>query len=197
MKERLTRIYTCDIFLTSDRAMNQERNNNRDFNTCRTRTIIWFHTPVLHGPSFYRKDTETRMSQVGAVVQSEMELGVTDTFISLMVMMVSKCTPMSQPVCVLSCSVVTDSLQSMNCSPSGSSVHGILQARILEWVAVSSSGDLPNPGIKSVSFASPALAGRFFTTASPGKPYVTTYQMHTLKVCSLLSDKCASIKFSF
>ena len=42
------------------------------------------------------------MSQVGAVVQSEMELGVTDTFISLMVTMVSKCTPMSQPVCVCS-----------------------------------------------------------------------------------------------
>ena len=101
MKGRLTRIYACDIFLTSDRAMNQER-NYRDFNTCRTRTIIWFHTPVLRGPSFYRKDTETRMSQVGAVVQSEMELGVTDTFISLMVTMVSKCTPMSQPVCVCS-----------------------------------------------------------------------------------------------
>ena len=30
----------------------------------------------------------------------------------------------------------------------GSSVHGILQARILEWVAVSFPGDLPNPGIE-------------------------------------------------
>ena len=28
------------------------------------------------------------------------------------------------------------------------SVHEILQARILEWVAISSPGDLPNPGIK-------------------------------------------------
>ena len=26
--------------------------------------------------------------------------------------------------------------------------HGIVQARILEWVAVPSPGDLPNPGIK-------------------------------------------------
>ena len=33
---------------------------------------------------------------------------------------------------------------STDCSPSGSSVHGILQARILEWVAMSSSGDLPD-----------------------------------------------------
>ena len=31
-------------------------------------------------------------------------------------------------------------------------------------------GDLPNPGIKPVSPASPALAGRFFTTEPPGKP---------------------------
>ena len=37
---------------------------------------------------------------------------------------------------------------SMDCSPPGSSVHGILQARILEWVAIPFSRDLPNPGIK-------------------------------------------------
>ena len=36
----------------------------------------------------------------------------------------------------------------MDCSPPGSSVHGILQARILEWVAISFSRDLPNPEIK-------------------------------------------------
>ena len=36
----------------------------------------------------------------------------------------------------------------MNCSPPGSSVHGIFQARILEWVAT--PGDLPNPGIEIV-----------------------------------------------
>ena len=32
----------------------------------------------------------------------------------------------------------------MHCSPPGSSVHGISQARILEWVAISSSRDLPD-----------------------------------------------------
>ena len=52
----------------------------------------------------------------------------------------------------------------MGCSPPGSSVHGILQARILEWVAVPSSGDLPDPGIEPMSLMSPALAGGFFTT---------------------------------
>ena len=33
-------------------------------------------------------------------------------------------------------------------------------------------GYLPNPGVKPVSPVSPALAGRFFTTESPGKPIV-------------------------
>ena len=38
-----------------------------------------------------------------------------------------------------------------DCSPPGSSVHGISQARILEWAAISSSRDLLNPVIEPVS----------------------------------------------
>ena len=49
--------------------------------------------------------------------------------------------------------------RSMDYSPPGSSVHGILQARILEWVPFPSPGDLPDPGIE---LKSPALAGGFF-----------------------------------
>ena len=41
----------------------------------------------------------------------------------------------------------------MDCSLPGSSLHGILQARVLEWVAISSSRELPNSGIKPGSFA--------------------------------------------
>jgi len=44
-----------------------------------------------------------------------------------------------------------------------SSVYGILQARILEWVAIPSLEDLPDPGIKPMSLTSHALAGSFFT----------------------------------
>ena len=51
----------------------------------------------------------------------------------------------------------------MDCSPPGSSVHGIFQARILEWVAVPSPGVLPDPEIKA---SSPALAGGVFTTSA-------------------------------
>ena len=47
----------------------------------------------------------------------------------------------------------------MDCSPPGSSVRGILQSGILEWVAMPSSGEeFPDSGIKPVSFLSSALA---------------------------------------
>ena len=51
----------------------------------------------------------------------------------------------------------------MDCSLPGSSVHGILQARMLERVAMPPPGDLPNPGIEP---APPALAGGFFTVST-------------------------------
>ena len=43
----------------------------------------------------------------------------------------------------------------MDCSPPGSPVHGILQAfsRILEWLALPFSGDIPDPGIEPGSHA--------------------------------------------
>ena len=41
----------------------------------------------------------------------------------------------------------------MGYSPPGSFVHRISQARILEWVAISSSRVLPDPGIKVMSLA--------------------------------------------
>ena len=46
--------------------------------------------------------------------------------------------------------IVAQSCQTL-CDPMGYRVHGILQARILEWVAFSFLGDLPNPGIDSRS----------------------------------------------
>ena len=48
----------------------------------------------------------------------------------------------------------------MDYSPTGSSVHEILQARILEWVVV--PGDLPDPEMESVSLMSSTLAGGIF-----------------------------------
>ena len=43
----------------------------------------------------------------------------------------------------------------MDCSSPSSSVHGIFQARVLDWVAITPPGDLPEPGIEPLSPASP------------------------------------------
>ena len=56
---------------------------------------------------------------------------------------------------------------SMDCSLPGSSVHGILQAWILEWVAIPSPGYLPNPGIKP---RYPALYMDSLLSEPPEKP---------------------------
>jgi len=58
----------------------------------------------------------------------------------------------------------------MDCSPPASSVHEIFQARILEWVAISSPGDFPNPGVKP---GSAALQADSLPTELQGKPYST------------------------
>ena len=62
------------------------------------------------------------------------------------------------------CSLVSDFSQPHDCNLPDSSVHGILQARILEWVAISFSGDPTDPGIEPAPLTSPELAGMFFTT---------------------------------
>ena len=54
------------------------------------------------------------------------------------------------------------------CNPMDYTVHGILQARILEWVAFPFPGDLPNPGIKP---RSPALQVDSLPAEPPGKPF--------------------------
>ena len=46
------------------------------------------------------------------------------------------------------CSVVSESFDPMDCSLLHSFVHGIFQARILEWLPFPPLGDLPNPGIE-------------------------------------------------
>ena len=75
-------------------------------------------------------------------------------------------------VCMCACSVMSDSLQPRGCSLPGFSVCGIFQARILEWVAIPFSRGSSRPRNQACISESPALAGGFFTTAPPGKPYI-------------------------
>ena len=49
--------------------------------------------------------------------------------------------------------------------------NGIFQAKYRSGLSIPTPGDLPIPGIKHESPASPALAGVFYTLAPPGKPY--------------------------
>ena len=63
-----------------------------------------------------------------------------------------------------SCPAVCDPMDS---SLPGSSVHGISRVRILEWVAMSSSRDLPDSGIKP---RSPVLQENALLSEPPGKP---------------------------
>ena len=74
----------------------------------------------------------------------------------------------------------------MGCCPPGSSVQRISQARILEWVVISFSRALPDPGIQPVS---PALAGGLFTSGAPGKPYIvlTVSRHFTVRTLTHLS----------
>ena len=71
----------------------------------------------------------------------------------------------------------------MDYSSPGSSVHGIFQARTPEWIADPPPGDLPDPGIKPASLASPALGGGFFTTN-------TTWEAQRLWQVNIKLDGC-------
>ena len=99
--------------------------------------------------------------------------------------------------CVCVCAKLLQSCltlcDAMACSPPGSSVPGILQARILEWVALSSSRDLPNPGIEPVSLM-------FLPLVPPGKPPIKIYLRLNKKTyldikCKIMETIEANFKF--
>ena len=72
-------------------------------------------------------------------------------------------------------------------SAPGSPVHEILQARILEWVAVLSSRGSSGPSDGTHSLKSPSLAGGFFTTSTTWRApclncmYIKTHEMYNIK----------------
>ena len=73
----------------------------------------------------------------------------------------------------------------MDCNPPGSSVHGILKKRILEWVAIPSSSDLPHTGIEPTHLMPPSLASRFFTTRAIWEALFTVEKIFNLVQCHL------------
>ena len=87
-----------------------------------------------------------------------------------------------KPVCAKSLQLYPTLCNPLYCSPPGSSVHGILQVRILKWVPCPTPGDLPNPGIETESFTSPALAGEFFTTRATWEALMETHSFFNILV---------------
>ena len=74
----------------------------------------------------------------------------------------------------------------MGCSPPVSSFHGILQARIVEWVAMPSSRGSSDPGIEPPSLMSPALAGRVLNTS-------TTWEAPVCHCCCSVAQLCPTL----
>ena len=108
----------------------------------------------------------------------------------------SYCAKLLQP-CLTLCSPV-------DCSPPVSSVHGISQARILDWLPFPPPRDVPKPGIKPASLMSPALAGKFFSTSATWEASLDTpclskckRQGKKLGLSSLLQLIAHSYSFGF
>ena len=79
----------------------------------------------------------------------------------------------------------------MDCSPPGSSVHAILQARILEWVAIPFSRGSPDPGIEP---RSPMLQADS-PSEPPGKPQDMVNRGERLQL--RLDDPSQSLNYSW
>ena len=73
----------------------------------------------------------------------------------------------------------------MDCRLPGFSVHGILQARILEWVGIPSPENLPNPGIKPTS---PARQADSLVSEPPGKLVLKVDYLLNIALCMCQSQ---------
>ena len=82
----------------------------------------------------------------------------------------------------------------MDYSLPGSCIHEIFQARVLEWVAISFSGDLPHPGIKTKS---PALQAESLPSDPPGKPYEWQNKHLKRELLIAKAKKCFVKMYSF
>ena len=76
-----------------------------------------------------------------------------------------------------------------DCSPPGSSVRGILLARILEWVAIPFSRGSSQPKDRTHISLGFCTVGRFFTTEPSGKPYRALFYLNTVLEFLLISSR--------
>ena len=153
-------------------------NTSRYFPNCRELGMDRYYTQIYFKWITYEYSTENsalcyvaawmrgvweRMDTCISMAESLYHIPETSTILLI------KCAAAAAAKSLQLCPTLCDS---MIHSPPGSSVHGILQARILEWVAMPTSKGFSQPRIEPASLTSPALAGRFFTSS-------TTWQVLT------------------
>ena len=115
------------------------------------RRQIWY--PMLNCPSSVIEWNRPRIFDLVKILPSSPDL---DFMSSVLLDKVPSEVLVAQPSLAL--------WDPMDCSPRGSSVHGILQARILEWVAMPSSRGSSQP-------RSPTLRADSLPSEPPGKPW--------------------------
>ena len=93
-------------------------------------------------------------------------------------------------MCTQSCPTLCDPL---DCSPSGSSIHEVFQARILEWVAISYSRGSFQPRDRTCI---PCIAGGFLTSEPPGKPLVKMDCCFCCSVAESCPTRCNPVECS-
>ena len=102
----------------------------------------------------------------------ELSTTITGASYSIFIAYNNKTIATTKYVCMLSCSVVSDSWQPMDCSLPGSSVHVISQARIWSGLSFPPSGDRLNLEIEPPSPATPILQVDSSATEPSGRtPY--------------------------
>ena len=101
--------------------------------------------------------------------------------------------------CVQLCVIPWLQSCSTPCDLPGSSVHGILQARTLEWVAMPFSRESSQPRDWTCNLTSPTLAGRFFTTSTTELGYPDKYiclELYTSTYCKLGEEYASWLWYS-
>ena len=143
--------------------------NSTLINICRVKVLFY---NVIHNEQIYFQSAIPMtwqltkfLKQIGSVVVGE---SMCSFWLFLTVQKEeSKYREIQMQYFVISSSVMFVSLQSIGLYPPGSPVHGIFQARILEWLPFPSPRDLPDPGIKP---STPSLQAKSLPTESSGRP---------------------------
>ena len=151
-------------------------------------TALYLNPSLLSLPSFSYKHRKFRWARLLAISQTIFVFLFLFSVhaVPLFIYLCSKKIHIPSLLCLLlGCSFTSDSLWPHGQSPTGSSVHGIFQARILEWVATSYSRESSQHRDWICVSCISALAGEIFTTEPSRKPplIIETFFSSPLSVC--------------